>query len=165
MGRPRWAGVGAPLERSRERVHHDITPQHRPCSRRLHDNRPRPVRERAGSRPARSRIARRVIAVIRAPTVIAIGDTASLAPTFGAIRATADSLGFALQAFARPIAQVVDQAHHAVHFVSRNLVLGYVIIVPGRRPVAVYGPVSQDSLRARIVGYLRIQRALETGGR
>jgi len=118
-----------------------------------------------GRDTARSRIARPVVAVIRAPTVIAFGDTTKLAPAFGAIRATVDSLGFALQAFAQPIAQVVDQAHHAVRFVSRDLVLGYVIIVPGRRPVAVYGPVSQDSLRARIVGYLRIQRALETGGR
>ena len=118
-----------------------------------------------GRDTAHSRIARPVIAVIRAPTVIAIGDTTMLAPTFGAIRATVDSLGFAVQAFGRPIRQVVDQAHHAVHFVSRDLALGYVIIAPGRRPVAVYGPVSQDSLRARIVGYLRIQRALETGGR
>ena len=83
---------------------------------------------------------------------------------FGAIRAAVDSLGFALQAFARPARQVVDQAHHAIYFVSSDLVLGYVIIVPGRRPVAVYGPVSPDSLRARVLAYLRINRELETGG-
>src|SRR2546430_17660347 len=79
-----------------------------------------------GRDTARSRIARPLVAVIRTPTVIAIGDTTSLAPTFGAIRATIDSLGFALQAFARPMAQAVDQAHHAVHFVSPNSVLGTV---------------------------------------
>src|SRR6266567_8583945 len=120
-------------------------------------------RSAQGRDTAHSRIARPVIAVIRAPTVIAIGDTSMLAPTFGTIRATVDSLGFALQAFGRPIQQVVDQAHHAVHCVSRDLALGYVIIAPGRRPVAVYGPVSQDFLRARIVGYLRIQRHWRLG--
>jgi hypothetical protein len=114
--------------------------------------------------PLRSRIPRPVFAVIRIPTVIAIGDTTRLAPRFGAVRATVDSLGFALQAFGRPVKQVVDQAHHAVHFVSSNLALGYLIIVPGRRPVAVYGPVNPDSLRSRVLAYLRINRELETGG-
>jgi|SRR2546430_3915524 len=109
----------------------------------------------------RARLAR--VAVIRTRTVIAVGDTAQLAPQFGAIRAAVDSLGFALQAFARPARQVVDQAHHAIYFVSSDLVLGYVIIVPGRRPVAVYGPVSPDSLRTRVLAYLRINRELETG--
>jgi len=112
----------------------------------------------------RARLARPVVAVIRTRTVIAVGDTAQLAPQFGAIRAAVDSLGFALQAFARPARQVVDQAHHAIYFVSSDLVLGYVIIVPGRRPVAVYGPVGPDSLRARVLAYLRINRELETGG-
>jgi hypothetical protein len=111
-----------------------------------------------------ARIARPLVAVIRTPTVIAMGDTTRLAPRFGSIRATVDSLGFALQTFTRPVRQVVDQTHHAVHFVSTDLALGYVIIVPGRRPVAVYGPVTPDSLRSRVLAYLRIDRELETGG-
>jgi|SRR2546421_4330245 len=111
------------------------------------------------------RIALGLVAVIRTPTVIALGDTTRLAPTFGSIRAIVKSLGFALQVFTRrPVKQVVDQAHHAVHFVSTDLTLGYVIIVPGRRPVAMYGPVSPDSLRSRVLAYLRINRELETGG-
>ncbi len=112
-----------------------------------------------------ARLARSVVAVIRAPTVIAIGDTARLAPSFGAIRATVDSLALTLQAFGRPIQQIVDQAHHAVHYVSSDLVLGYIIIVPGRRPVVVHGPMNPDSLRSRVLAYLRINRELDTGSR
>jgi hypothetical protein len=111
-----------------------------------------------------ARFARPLVAVIRTPTVIAMGDTTRLAPRFGAIRTTVDSLGFAVQVFTRPAKQVVDQANHAVHFVSADLTLGYVIIVPGRRPVVVYGSVSPDSLRSRVLAYLRINRDLETGG-
>ena len=102
-----------------------------------------------------------MFAVVRAPTVIVIGDTTHAERPFSAIRTTVDSLGFLVQVFATPIRQVVDQAHHAVYYVPRDLTTGYVIITPGRRPVTVTGLIGPDSLRARVLTYLRLTRPLE----
>jgi hypothetical protein len=114
-----------------------------------------------GRDPLRPRMARPVIAVVRAPTIIAIGDTTQAERPFSAIRATVDNLGFTLQVFATPIRQVVDQPHHAVYYVPPDLATGFVIITPGRRPVTVYGLISPDSLRARVLEYSRLTRPLE----
>jgi hypothetical protein len=43
----------------------------------------------------------------------------------------------------------------------RDLATGFVIITPGRRPVTVYGLISPDSLRARVLEYSRLTRPLE----
>ena len=104
---------------------------------------------------------RLMVAVVRAPTVIAIGDTTQAEGPLGSIRTVLDSLGFALQVFATPIRQVIDQGNHAVYYVSRDLTTGYVIITPGRRPVTVSGFLAPDSLRARVLTYLRLTRPLE----
>ena len=105
--------------------------------------------------------ARPVLAVIRAPTVITIGDTTQTDRPFSSIRAVVEGLGFALQVFAAPIRQVVDEPHHAVYYVPRDLMTGYVIILPARRPVTVYGLIGPDSLRARVLAYQRLMRPLE----
>jgi len=109
----------------------------------------------------RPRLARPVLAVIRAPTIIAIGDTTQAERPFSSIRAAAEGLGFALQVFAAPIRQVIDQSHRAVYYVSRDLTSGYVIITPGRRPATVYGLIGPDSLRGRVLAYQRLTRPLE----
>src|SRR5438105_15186454 len=72
----------------------------------------------------RARLARPVVAVIRTRTVIAVGDTAQLAPQCGGIRAAVDRLGFALEAFPRPAPQVLDHAQHPQFLGSSDLVLG-----------------------------------------
>ena len=104
---------------------------------------------------------RLMFAVVRAPTVIAIGDATQAEGPFSSIRTALDSLGFELRVFAAPIRQVIDQTHHAVYYVSRDLTTGYVIITPGRRPVTVSGLVGPDSLPARVLTYLRLTRPLE----
>ena len=105
------------------------------------------------------------LVVIRIPTVIAVGDTANQAQSFGSIRTAIDSLGFALESSTNPVRRIVDQAYRADYYVSPNLVLGYVIIAPGRRPVVLYGPVSPDSLRSRVLSYLQVPRSVPTSGR
>ena len=92
---------------------------------------------------------------------IAIGDTTQAERPFSSIRAVAESLGFAIQVFPAPIRQVVDQPHHAVYYVPRDLATGYVIILPGRRPVTVIGLIGPDSLRVRVMEYQRLMRPLE----
>ena len=117
-----------------------------------------PMVAQGGDTLARGRL---MVAVVRVPTVIAIGDTTQAAQSFGSIRAAVDSLGFVVQVFAAPIRQVIDQAHQAVYYVPRDLKAGYVIITPGRKPVTLPGLVGPDSLRARVLTYLRLTRPLE----
>src|SRR3989442_1070129 len=90
-----------------------------------------------------ARIVRPLVAVVRAPTVIAIGDTTQAERPFSSIRATVDSLGFGLQVFAAPVRQVVDQHHWAIYYVWRRLASGYVLRGPGRGPVRVYGLIGR----------------------
>src|SRR5262245_15366396 len=52
----------------------------------------------------------RGLVVIRIPTVIAVGDTANLAQSFGSLRTAIDSLGFALELSTNPVKRIVDEA-------------------------------------------------------
>src|SRR5262245_50189629 len=58
------------------------------------------------------------LVVIRIPTVIAVGDTANLAQSFGSLRTAIDSLGFALESSTNPVKRVVDEAYRAFYSVS-----------------------------------------------
>jgi len=105
---------------------------------------------------------RSTVAVISTATVIAL--TADTAPAgLAAARAAAEGLGFTFVRRTPPLREVVDQGHAAIYYVPRDLEIGYFVVVPGRRPDVVRGLVSADTLRTRILAYLRLHRELVPG--
>lgn len=112
--------------------------------------------------PDTNAVPRSAVAVISAPTVIALASDTTGSP-LGPARVVAHNLGFTLVVRKPPLRQIVDKPHSAVYYVPRDWSGGYLIIAPGRRPDVVRSLVAADSLRVRILAYLRVHRELRAG--
>ena len=100
---------------------------------------------------------------VREPMVLALIQD-SLTPTTAALlwpaRMVAESLGFKMLPVLIGELRVVDSRYHAIYSLPSDVLGGFFIIIPGRRPDVVRGFVEPDSLRKRLTRYRAITGSL-----
>jgi hypothetical protein len=96
---------------------------------------------------------------VREPMVLALIED-SLTPTTVALlrpaRMVAESLGFTFMPVLSGGLRVVDSRYHAIYSLPSDVLGGYFILIPGRRPDVVRGFVEPDSLRKRLARYRQL---------
>ncbi len=96
---------------------------------------------------------------VREPMVLVLMQD-SLTPTMTAMlrpaRMVAESFGFTMRPVLIGALRVVDSRYHAIYTLPSDVLGGFFIIIPGRRPDLVRGFVEPDSLRKRLQRYRQL---------
>src|SRR5262245_39243640 len=96
------------------------------------------------------------------PVVLALVDSGDV-PKFDLPKQVAESLGYHFLVRKAAGLQLQDPRYSAVYYLPDGLKRGFVIMMPGRRPVVIQRYVTADSLRTRITDYERLHRDLTPG--
>jgi hypothetical protein len=99
---------------------------------------------------------------VQRPTVIALASwgTQTADSVFIPFRAVAEKLGFDFAVAAGPRAIIVDVPSNAVHHVPEDVSVGFVLLIPARRPKLIRGPIDPEHLEAAIRAYPVAVRSL-----